>query len=219
MFRHNTGIKDAMLDCYDHQVVSLCPFAHSLTRVSLCTISSSVGFSETTWEMMGRELVAMEHMQTYCHSSLHEMGDCDHLGDTQIAAWGRGMANGSHPRPLRIAHHEFPAACPLATAQHVLPYCPAIECLRVSGSWTDAALRAWACSALRHIEVPDCSSQQVTAAGLKALFSGPVAARLPWPLTPDIDIYTLTLKKNTSSSTMKRSAYSQTTADSSSSSR
>ena len=60
------------------------------------------------------------------------------------------MASGSHPRPLRIVDLQF-SASPLAMAQHVLPYCPAIECFQVSGSWTDAALRAWACSALRPI--------------------------------------------------------------------
>ena len=165
VFRHNTGITFASLKCYNHQVVSLCPFAHSLTRVFWFDLK----FSETTWEVMGRELVALEHMQSE---------RCEDLGDTQIAAWGRGMASGSHPRPLRIVDFLFSAASPLAMAQHVLPYCPAIECFLVSGSWTDAALRAWACSALRDIGVPDCSSQQVTAAGLKALLSGPVAATL-----------------------------------------
>ena len=163
VFRHNTGIKVANLSFYNHQVVSLCPFAHSLTRVFWFDLK----FSETTWEVMGRELVALEHMQTYC----------DDLGDMEIAAWGRGMASGSHPRPLRIVDLQF-SASPLAMAQHVLPYCPGIECFWVGGSWTDAALRAWACSALQHIEVTASSSQQVTAAGLKALLSGPVAATL-----------------------------------------
>ena len=72
VFRHNTGIKVANLSFYNHQVVSLCPFAHSLTRV-FCFF---VQFSQTTWEVMGRELVALEHVHTYC----------DDLGDTHIAA-------------------------------------------------------------------------------------------------------------------------------------
>ena len=166
VFRHNTGIKFADLtDFYNHQVVSLCPFAHSLTRVFWCDQE----FSETTWEVMGRELVALEHIQT---------SQCSWLRDTHIAAWGRGLASGSHPRPLRIVDLEHSAACPLAVAQHVLPYCPAIECFRFSCAWTDAALRAWACSALRHIDVTAYSPQQVTAAGLKALLSGPVATTL-----------------------------------------
>ena len=166
VFRHNPGLRFANLGFYDHQVATLCPFATRLTHVFWFGLE----FAEATWEVMGRELVALEQMRSL---------DCHGLGDCHMAAWGRGMAAaGGRARPLRLVDHWYSAVSPLAVARHILPHCPALEFIRVHDAWTDAALQAWAgARALRHVEV-SCRPRDVTTAGLRALLSGPAAARL-----------------------------------------